>query len=149
MRRSLTSVFATGILSVGFFSAMPLNRGIAAVAEISVLQADREFVQAAAKGDSASVAKLLEAGFTWTDAEGKTFSRAEVLPALPKPALGDEAGAHQVRQTRSQVEAIMADRDKVHVLRVAAPGDDLAGPETTSGAPSFVPAAPGHPSPVR
>jgi hypothetical protein len=118
MRRSLTSVFATGILSVGFFSAMPLNRGIAAVAEISVLQADREFVQAAAKGDSASVAKLLEAGFTWTDAEGKTFSRAEVLPALPKPALGDEAGAHQVRQTRSQVEAIMADRDKVHVLRL-------------------------------
>lgn len=118
MRRSRTSVFATGIFSIGFFFAMPLNRGIAAVEETSVLQADREFVQAAAKGDGASVAKLLDAGFTWTDAEGKTFSRGEALPVLPKPALGDEAGAHQVRQTRSQVEAIMADRDKVHVLRL-------------------------------
>src|SRR6516165_6186525 len=117
MRRALTSVLATGIFSVGSFFAMPLKRGIAAE-ETSVLQADREFVQAAAKGDSAAFAKLLDAGFTWTDAEGKTFSRAEVLPALPQPALGDEAGAHQVRQTRSQVEAIMADRDKVHVLRL-------------------------------
>lgn len=118
MRRSLTSVFATGIFSVGFFFAVPLKRGIAAAEETSVLQADREFVQAAAKGDSAAVAKLLDAGFTWTDAEGKTFSRAEVLTALPQPALGDEARAHQERQTRSQVEAIMADRDKVHVLRL-------------------------------
>ena len=118
MRRSFASVFATGIFSVGFFFAIPLKRGIAAAEETSVLQADREFVQAAAKGESASVAKLLDDGFTWTDAEGKTFSRAEVLPALPQPALGDEAGAHQVRQTRSQVEAIMADRDKVHVLRL-------------------------------
>ena len=117
MRRALTSVLATGIFSVGSFFAMPLKRGIAAE-ETSVLQADREFVQAAAKGDSAAVAKLLDAGFTWTDAEGKTFSRAEVLPALPQPALGDEARAHQERQTRSQVEAIMADRDKVHVLRL-------------------------------
>ena len=118
MRGFLTSVFATGIFSVGFFFAMPFKRGVAAVEETSVLQADREFVQAAAKGESASVAKLLDDGFTWTDAEGKTFSRAEVLPALPKPALGDEAAAHQIQQTRTQVQAIMADRDKVHVLRL-------------------------------
>ena len=116
MGRSVTGVFAMGIFS--FLLAMPLKRGIAAVEETSVLQADREFVQAAAKGDSASVAKLLDAGFTWTDAEGKTFSRADVLSALPKATLGDEAGAHQVRQTRSQVEAVMAERDKVHVLRL-------------------------------
>lgn len=118
MRRSVTSVLATGIFSVGFFFAMPLKRGTAAVDEASVLPADGEFVRAAAKGDSAAVAKLLDADFTWTDDAGKTFSRAEVLSALPKPALGDEAGAHQVRQTRSQVEAIMADRDKIHVLRL-------------------------------
>src|SRR5947209_18910584 len=118
MGRSVTSVFAIGMFSVGFLLAKPIEQGSAAVGEASVLQADREFVQAAAKGDSASVAKLLDADFTWTDAEGKTFSRVEVLGALPKPALGDEAGAHQVRQTRSHVEAIMADRDKVHVLRL-------------------------------
>ena len=118
MGRSVTSVLAIGVFSFGFLLAKPIEQGSAAVGEASVLQADREFVQAAAKGDSASVAKLLDADFTWTDAEGKTFSRVEVLGALPKPALGDEAGAHEVRQTRSHVEAIMADRDKVHVLRL-------------------------------
>jgi hypothetical protein len=92
--------------------------GTAVADESAALQADREFVQAAAKGDTASVAKLLDADFTWTDADGKTQSRADVLGALPTPALGNEAGAHQQRQTRSQVEAIMADLDKIHVLRI-------------------------------
>lgn len=82
-----------------------------------VIEADREFVLAAAKGDSAAVAKLLDTGFTWTNADGTTFSRPDVVSVLPKPALGDEVGAHQVRQTRSQVEAIMANRDNLHVLR--------------------------------
>ena len=118
MRRPVAGMLVMGIFSVGFLFAMPIKRGIAAIEEASALQADREFVQAAAKGDSGSVAKLLDADFTWTDAEGKTFSRAEVLSVLPKPALSDEAGAHRGRQTRSQVEAIMADRDKVHVLRL-------------------------------
>ena len=116
MGRSVAGVFALGIFS--FLLAMPLKRGIAAREETSGLQADREFVQAAAKGDSVSVANRLDAGFTWTDAEGKTFSRADVLSVLPQPALGDEAGAHQVHQTRNRVEAVMTDRNKVHVLRL-------------------------------
>jgi hypothetical protein len=116
MGRSVAGVFALGIFS--FLLAMPLKRGIAAREETSGLQADREFVQAAAKGDSVSVANRLDAGFTWTDAEGKTFSRADVLSVLPQPALGDETGAHQVHQTRGRVEAVMTDRNKVHVLRL-------------------------------
>src|SRR6266849_2996118 len=109
MRRFDIRVLAIGILSGGFLLATLANCASAAADESSVLQADREFVQAAAKGDSAAVARLLDADFTWTDADGKTLSRAEVLSALPKPALGDETGAQQRRQTRSQVEAIMAD----------------------------------------
>lgn len=118
MRRSVTSVSAMGILSVGFLLVIPIVRGIAVTEEASVLQADRKFVESAARGDGATVSELLDTEFTWTDAEGKTISREEALVALPKPALGDEAGAHQVRQTRSQVEAIMADRDNIHVLRL-------------------------------
>lgn len=121
MGRSITSVRTAqsmGILCVGLLLIVSGRYGAASAEEPNVLKADREFVQVAAKGDSPAVAKLLDADFTWTDAEGKTFSREEVLSALPKPALGDEAGARQVRQTRSQVEAIMADRDKIHVLRL-------------------------------
>lgn len=118
MGPSVTRVFAIGVFGVGFFLAMPIKRGMAAIEEASVLQADRKFVEAVAKGDRAPVAKLLDADFAWTDTEGRTFPRVEIASALPRPALGDEAGAHQVRQTRSQVEAIMADRDKIHVLRL-------------------------------
>jgi hypothetical protein len=115
MRRFVTRVFVLCILFAGFLLG---QHAPAAAEEASALQADREFVQAAAKGDSAAVAKLLDADFTWTDADGKTLSRTDVLHSLPKPALGDESGAHLQRQTRSQVEAIMADRDKIHVLRL-------------------------------
>lgn len=115
MRVRVIHVF---VLCVSLACLMFQGHSRATAEEASTLQADREFVQAAAKGDSAAVAKLLDTDFTWTNADGKTFSRDEVLNSLPTPALGDEAGAHQVRQTRSQVEAVMADRDKIHVLRL-------------------------------
>ncbi len=118
MRSRVTSVLKIGVLLCGLVLATLGRQGTALADEPSVLQADREFVQAAAKGDSAAVARLLDTDFTWTNADGKTLSRAEVLSSLPKPALGNEAGAHQRRQTRSQVEAIMADRDTIHVLRL-------------------------------
>jgi hypothetical protein len=118
MRLFVIRVLAVGILFSGFLFAALGKHGTVAADEPSVLQADREFVQAAAKGDSPAVAKLLDADFTWTDADGTTLSRADVLSSLPVPALGDEVRAHQRRQTRSQVEAIMADRDKIHVLRL-------------------------------
>jgi hypothetical protein len=118
MRRFLIYTLSAALILGGILISTSGKHGITAADESSALQADREFVQVVAKGDTASVAKLLDADFTWTDADGKTFSRADVLSALPKPALGNEAGAHQLRQTRSQVEAIMADRDKIHVLRM-------------------------------
>lgn len=118
MKRHLSRVFVISMLSSGFLMALLIKQGTALAQELSALQADREFVQAAAKGNTASVAKLLDVDFTWTDADGKTLSRAQVLSALPTPTLGNEADAHQKRQTRSQVDAIMADRDKIHVLRI-------------------------------
>jgi hypothetical protein len=84
----------------------------------SVLQADHEFVQAAAKGDTAIVGKVLDADFTWTDADGKTRARTEALDSLPTPALGNETGAQLKQQIHSQVGAVMSGRDKTHVLRI-------------------------------
>jgi len=46
--------------------------GLAAGEDQAALQADREFVRAAVKGDQDAVGKLLDAEFTWTDAQGKT-----------------------------------------------------------------------------
>jgi hypothetical protein len=84
----------------------------------SVLQVDREFVQAAGKGDAGTLSRILDADFTWTDADGRTRARAEILDALPNPALGNETGAQVKQQTYSQVGAVMSSRDKTHVLRL-------------------------------
>jgi hypothetical protein len=110
--------YFTKLFAPGYFLCALLFVSAATADEPSASSFDRDFVQAAEKGNAAVLSKLLDADFTWTDANGKTFPRAEVLNSLPKPALGDEAGANQVRQMRPQVEAIMASRDKIHVLRI-------------------------------
>lgn len=118
MKRFSTSALAASYLLCSLLMTTLGKQGIAAADEPSALQADHDFVQAAAKGDVSTVGKFLDAEFTWTNTEGRTYSRADVLGSLPKPALGGEAGVNQLRQIHSQVNAIMTDRDKIHVLRL-------------------------------
>ena len=98
--------------------AFPAKRLIAADGDPAVLQTDRAFVDAAAKGDATTIGKMLDAEFTWTDADGKTLTREEVLRAVPKDALGDESGAEVNERTYGQVGAVNVGRGKVHILRM-------------------------------
>ena len=118
MKRQFRYVLGLGLLVCGFLLAMPGKGASGATEEGTALQADHEFVHAAAKGDAVTASKLVDGEFTWTDTEGRTVIRAEALNSLPTPALGDEAGANVLRRAYGQVEAIMASREKVHVLRV-------------------------------
>ena len=59
--------------------------------EQRALAADRAFVEAASKSDTAALEKMLDMRFTWTDANGNTLTRQEVLRQAPKPAISDEA----------------------------------------------------------
>src|ERR1700694_5875866 len=118
MRPFVTSVFAVGLALGVTLAAQSGRRAIAAAEEPSLLQIDNDFVQAAAKDDKAAVARLLDTEFTWTDADGKTRTRADVLKSLPTPALGFETGAQLRPRTYGQVGAVMSGRDKVHVLRI-------------------------------
>jgi hypothetical protein len=115
VRSALTLGVVLVCTSLGLSLSSP---AVATTDDQSILQADHEFVQAAAKGDTASVARVLDTDFTWTDADGKTRPRAEVLHSLPTPALGNETGAEVKQQLRSQVVAVMSGRDKTHVLRI-------------------------------
>jgi hypothetical protein len=112
------SALVPGAVLGGTLAFMSLGSVAVTADDQSVLQADHEFVQAAAKGDTAAVGKVLDADFTWTDADGKTSARAEVLASLPTPALGNETGAQVKQQIHSQVGAVMSGRDKTHVLRI-------------------------------
>ena len=84
----------------------------------ALLQADRALVQAIGKADKAAAGKLLDADFTWTDAQGKTQSKAQVLQALPVSALGDESGLDVKEHTYGQVGAVTVGSAKLFVLRV-------------------------------
>ena len=112
------SAFVLGMVFAGILVLTSLTSPARAADEQSVLQADREFVQAAAKGDTATVGRIIDADFTWTDADGKTRTRAEVVDSLPTPALGNESGVQLKQHTYSQVGAVMSGRDKTHVLRL-------------------------------
>jgi len=114
----ITSALVLSVMLASTLVFLSINSIRAAADDQSVLQADREFVQAAAKGDTATVGRVSDTDFTWTDADGKTRSRAEVLDSLPTPALGNEAGAEMKQQLHSQVGAVMSGRDKTHVLRI-------------------------------
>jgi hypothetical protein len=118
MNRIATNARTIGFLFVGLLAVVSNNPVSAASDDQEVLQTDHDFVQAAAKADKATVAKLLDADFTWTDADGRSQARTQVLGSIPSPALGNEAGAEVSQRTYGQVSAVMSGRDKIHVLRI-------------------------------
>ncbi len=61
--------------------------------EKPVLQADHSFVLAVANEDKRTVALLLDADFTWTDSDGITSTREQVLQDLSAFAKGSEGNA--------------------------------------------------------
>src|SRR6267378_1028669 len=81
------------ILSVLFATGLAFAFSPSAVAnpDGEALAADRSFTAAIIKADEASVGKLLDPEFTWTDRIGKTRSKTEVLPALPSLAADTDA----------------------------------------------------------
>ncbi len=111
---ALPMVIALG----GAVIASRVGRLAAASEDQAALQADREFVRAVAKGDKEAVGKLLDAEFTWTDAQGKTYTKSEALTELPQLAVSGDGGANVEHRTYGQVVAVMASHGKAYALRV-------------------------------
>jgi hypothetical protein len=111
-------LFAVTLLLAAVCIAPSLQPLAAAGDEQAILQADHEFVRAIAKDDKAALGKLLDDDFTWTDAAGKTQTRADILKTLPKPGLSADAGASIKQLTYGQVGAVMADHERLHVLHL-------------------------------
>jgi hypothetical protein len=84
----------------------------------AMMQADRAFLQAVAKMDRPAIEKLLDADFTWTDFEGKTRTKIEVLRDLPKSAIRDENDAQVKQYTYGEIGDVQANLGRAHVLRV-------------------------------
>jgi hypothetical protein len=118
MRAQTTRFLVLAFLTVCLLIPVAERNTFAAESDPAVVQADRAFVQAAAKGDGAAIGKMVDGDFTWTDADGKTLTAEEVLRALPKDALGDESGVEVSERTYGQVGAVNVGRGKLHILRM-------------------------------
>jgi hypothetical protein len=101
------------ILSAGIFFALSSPLLIRADGDPAMLQADRAFVQAAAKADKPALENL-----TWTDFEGKTYSRSQVLQNPPKPAIANEAAAQMKQYTYGELGDVQVNAGRAHELRV-------------------------------
>lgn len=100
------------------FVVLPVHSAPDQPGEQAMLQADHAFVTAVAKSDKQSLAKLLDADFTWTGSDGKTEKKSEVLANLPKPGIADEAKAKSKHYLYGAVADVQADAGRVHALRV-------------------------------
>ena len=84
----------------------------------AMLQADQAFVQAIARADKPALEKLLDADFTWTNFEGKTRTKAEVLQNIP-PQLNRAREQAELKQyTYGDIGDIQETSGRTHVLRV-------------------------------
>lgn len=76
-------ILMVAILCCGILAA-PTSKPLAAAGdEQAVLGADHALFQAIAKADKSGAGKLLDTDLIWTDSQGKSHTKAEVLQNLP------------------------------------------------------------------
>ncbi len=76
------------------------------------------FGQAIASSDKPALEKLLDADFTWTDAEGRTYTKAQVLREPPKPAIASGSKAELKNYAYGEIGDVQENLGRAHVLRV-------------------------------
>ena len=96
MRRFFADALAIAVVFGAGFGVLPGRCSAAAGDEQVVIQADHALTEALGKTDKTAVGALLDANFEWTDAEGKTRTKAETLGDLAALA-ADVAGETNVR----------------------------------------------------
>lgn len=96
MKRFRAYTFAAGLLAAAVFVALS-GRPLAAADDASGFrQADHSLADALAKGDSKTVATLLDDRFQWVEASGKIHTKAQILEDLASFA-ADNEGTLDVR----------------------------------------------------
>lgn len=145
MERFSKQALAVAALCVGACLGPPARTMAADGGEEGMLQADHAFVAAVAKADKQALAKLLDGDFSWTDSNGKTQSKQQVLENLPKPGIRDAAQLKDY--IYGEIGDVQSNLGRVHALRVWAKRPAgwraIVYQEVTSlqAAPSFAPGA--------
>jgi hypothetical protein len=86
--------------------------------DTAMLQADKAFVEALNRADGAALDRLLDQDFTWTDFEGKTLTKADVIKHVPKIAIRGSDNASLASYTYGNLSDVQENYGRMHVLRV-------------------------------
>jgi hypothetical protein len=119
MKKFLIRALIVGIACGGALSAGPMGRvATAEDGEQAALQADRSLLSTLEKADKSATSKLLDQEFVWTDSDGKSLTKTEVLSDLPTYAT-DNVGDEKV-QTHfyGQVETVLGMHHNARFLRI-------------------------------
>jgi hypothetical protein len=120
MRSLKANALLAALTCAMVFSA---HRTAWAADDAAVRAADGKFSQAAAKGDTGALGKLLDADFQWIDASGQVRGRAQVLKAVPRMLIPNPAENSSIPQpsrlhSYGQVAVAQTEHGRLHVLRV-------------------------------
>lgn len=115
----ISTLVLTGAMLCGEFLAAGLIIRAADDAEQAALQADHSLASALEKSDKNAAGKLLDADFVWTDGDGKSMKKAEVLSDLHTFA-ADNKGDEKDVQTHfyGQVATVLGEHHGARFLRV-------------------------------
>ena len=115
MRRFATHALVIAIVCGGILAALTSRLVTAADDEQTVLQADHALLQAIGKADKTGMGKLLDADLIWTDSQGKSQTKTEVLQNPPTPGNSDVEATGRI-YGRSAV--VRANHERLQVLRI-------------------------------
>jgi len=152
MKCFLIRALIVGVVCGGVLAAGPIGRVAAADdAEQGALQADHSLLYALGKADKTATGKLLDADFVWTDTDGKSLKKAEVLDSLPSFATDNQGDENVQTHFYGQVETVLGTHHNARFLRiwVKRPAGwrefvELDTPISTMTAPASVEAAAGQ-----
>jgi len=119
MKYFLTRVLIVAVVYGGVLASGPMGRVPAGdEAEQAALQADQSLLSALGKPDKTETGKLLDADFVWTDADGKSRNRAEVLGDLPTYTTDNQGDENVQTHFYGQVETVLGVHHNARFLRV-------------------------------
>jgi hypothetical protein len=119
MKCVLTRVLIVGIVCGGVLASGPMGRAAAGDdAGQAALQADQSLLSALGKADKTATGKLLDADFVWTDADGNSLRKADVLGDMPSYAADNLSDENVQTHFYGQVETVLGVHHNARFLRV-------------------------------
>jgi len=144
MKCILIRALIAGIVCAGLIFTGLTARVSADDAEQAALQADRSLLSALGKGDKTNAGKLLDSDFVWTDGDGKSLKKAEVLGDMSAYAADNQGDTNVQTHFYGQVETVLGVHHNARFLRVWVKRQtgwreflELDTPISTNPAPAF------------